>query len=50
MSDRSLREVESMFQQHLADYQMAVAELEALVGAELHLFSPHKETSKRKSK
>jgi outer membrane protein TolC len=50
ISDRSQREVEAMFQQHLADYQMAVAELEALVGADLHLFSPHQETSKPKSK
>ena len=50
MADRSLREVEAMFQQHLADYKMAVAELEALVGSDLNLFSPHKETSKRKSK
>lgn len=50
VSDRGLREVEATYQQHLADYQMAVAELEALVGADLHLFSPRKETSKRKSK
>lgn len=50
VSDRGLREVEAMHQQHLADYQMAVAELEALVGADLGLFAPHKETSKRKSK
>ena len=28
-----------MYQQHLADYQMAVAELEALVGADLSSFS-----------
>jgi outer membrane protein TolC len=49
LSDRALREVEAMYQQHLADYQMAVAELEALVGADLRLFSPHQETSKRKS-
>ncbi|MEA3208832.1 MAG: outer membrane protein heavy metal efflux system [Chthoniobacter sp.] len=50
LSDRSLREVEALFQQHLADYQMAVAELEALVGADLNLFSPPQVTSKRKSK
>ena len=50
VSDRGLREVEATYQQHLADYQMAVAELEALVGADLNLFSPRKETSKRKSK
>jgi outer membrane protein TolC len=50
ISDRSLREVEAMHQQHRADYQMAVAELEALVGAELNLFSPSKETSRRRTK
>src|SRR5260221_302655 len=50
ISDRALREVEAMHQQHLADYQMAIAELEALVGAELNLFSQSKETSKRKTK
>jgi cobalt-zinc-cadmium efflux system outer membrane protein len=50
MSDRSLREVEAMFQQHLADYQMAVAELEALVGADLHVFPAHPENSTRRSK
>jgi len=50
MSDRSLREVEATYEGHLAEYRTAVAELEALVGADLHLFSPDKETSKRKSK
>jgi outer membrane protein TolC len=50
VSDRSLREVEAMQREHLADYQMAIAELEALIGAELNLFSPSKETSKRKAK
>ncbi len=49
-SQRSLREVESVRRQHLTDYQTALAELEALVGADLHLFSPDKETSKRKTK
>jgi len=50
ISDRALREVEAMHQQHLADYQVALAELEALVGADLHLFSPHKGAPARKSK
>jgi len=50
LADRSLREVEAMFLQHRAEYQMAIAELEALVGAELNLFSPTKETSKRRTK
>jgi cobalt-zinc-cadmium efflux system outer membrane protein len=50
MAQRNVREVESMARQHLADYQMALAELEGLVGADLQLFSSDKETSKRKSK
>ena len=50
ISDRGLREVEAMYQQHLADYRMAVAELEALVGADLNFFPPHQETPQRKSK
>ena len=50
LSERSLRELEALSRAHLADTQIAVAELEALVGADLHLFSPHQETSKRKSK
>jgi outer membrane protein TolC len=37
-SQRNLLESESMHRQHLADYQMALAELEALVGADLHIF------------
>ncbi len=49
-SQRSLREVESMHRQHLTDYQVALAELEALVGADLHLFSRDKEAPKRKTK
>ena len=48
-SQRSLREVESTARQHLADYQAALAELEAIVGADLDLFSPD-QTSKRRSK
>jgi outer membrane protein TolC len=39
IADRGLRDVEAMFQQHLADYQIARAELEALVGADLSVFS-----------
>jgi outer membrane protein TolC len=50
MSERNTRELEARSREHLAEYQMAVAELEALVGADLQLFSPRKETSKRKSK
>jgi outer membrane protein TolC len=50
ISDRALREVEAEHREHLADYRMAVAELEALVGIDLSLFPAGKETSKTKSK
>ena len=32
----TVREIEAMYWEHLADYQMALAELEALVGAPLN--------------
>jgi outer membrane protein TolC len=38
-AQRNLLEAQSMERQHLADYQVALAELEALVGADLQLFS-----------
>jgi outer membrane protein TolC len=44
MADRSLREVESLFQQHLADCQIAIAEVEALVGADIDATPSHHET------
>ncbi len=50
ISDRALREVEAVDQQHLADYRVALAELEALVGTDLHLFSPSQGPSSRKPK
>ena len=50
LSERSLRELEAMSRAHLAEYQIALAELEAVVGADLHFFSRRQETSKRKSK
>jgi cobalt-zinc-cadmium efflux system outer membrane protein len=49
-SQRRQWEVESMARQHLADYQVALAELEAIVGADLHLFSRGQELSKGRSK
>ena len=50
LSERSLRELEAMARVHLADYQIALAELEALVGTDLHLFPSRKEAAKGKSK
>jgi len=35
-SQRTLRDVESTARQHLADYQVAVVELEAIVGAQFY--------------
>ena len=37
-SQRNLRDIEAMQQQHIADYRAALAELEAIVGADLHIF------------
>jgi outer membrane protein TolC len=37
-SQRNLRDLEAMGRQHLTDYQVAVAELEAIVGAEFYPF------------
>jgi len=43
-AQRNLRDLEAMGQQHLADYQAALAELEAVVGADLNLFPSAKTT------
>ncbi|PYK46242.1 MAG: hypothetical protein DME46_02235 [Verrucomicrobia bacterium] len=37
-AQRNLRDVEAMAQQHVADYRVALAELEAIVGADLKIF------------
>jgi len=37
-AQRNLRDLEAMGQQHVADYYAALAELEAVVGADLNLF------------
>jgi outer membrane protein TolC len=37
-AQRNLLEAQSIERQHVADYQVALAELEALVGADLQLF------------
>jgi cobalt-zinc-cadmium efflux system outer membrane protein len=37
-AQRNLRDLEAMGQQHIADYHAALAELEAVVGADLNLF------------
>ena len=50
ISQRNLFEAESMARQHQADYEMALAELQAVVGTDLHLFSPQDEARSRKKK
>ncbi|MGH8101036.1 MAG: TolC family protein [Chthoniobacterales bacterium] len=37
-AQRNLRDIEAMEQQHIADYRVALAELEAVVGADLKIF------------
>jgi outer membrane protein TolC len=46
-AQRNLRDLEAMGQQHIADYYAALAELEAVVGADLNLF-PSRKTKERK--
>jgi cobalt-zinc-cadmium efflux system outer membrane protein len=46
-AQRNLRDLEAMGQQHIADYHAALAELEAVVGADLNLF-PSTTTTKTK--
>ena len=41
-AQRNLRDLEAMGQQHVADYYAALAELEAVVGADLNLFPSSK--------
>jgi outer membrane protein TolC len=46
-AQRNLRDLEAMAQQHVADYHTALAELEAVVGADLNLF-PSSKAKKQK--
>lgn len=48
LSERSLRELEAMARAHRADYEIAVAELEAVVGTDLNLFTSHHESPSQK--
>ena len=50
LSERNLRELEAMLQQHLADDQIAVAELDALLGSGLPRPSPIANTAKGAAK
>jgi outer membrane protein TolC len=48
-AQRNLREFEGMARQHLADYQVAVAELEAVIGAQLYPLPIERSEGGRKS-
>jgi outer membrane protein TolC len=48
-AQRNLRDIEAMAREHLADYQVAVAELEAVIGAELYARPAQQPKAKRKS-
>jgi outer membrane protein TolC len=50
LSQRNLFDLESMLREHQAGYEMARAELQAIVGADLNFFSPGSKPSKRKTK
>ena len=45
-AQRNLRDIEATGREHLADYQVAVAELEAIVGAQLYA-SPNERTERK---
>jgi cobalt-zinc-cadmium efflux system outer membrane protein len=47
-AERSLRDIEATAREHLSDYQVAVAELEAIIGAQLYV--PPNERAERKSR
>jgi outer membrane protein TolC len=49
-SERGSRDAEAMFQQHLAEYRIAIAELESVVGADLGPAAPEREILERHSK
>ncbi|MEP6709867.1 MAG: TolC family protein [Verrucomicrobiota bacterium] len=49
-AQRNFRDIEAMAHQHLADYQVAVAELESVVGADLKVFPSSTQSFEQKSK
>src|SRR5437868_11107848 len=48
-AQRNLRDIEATGREHLADYQVAVAELEAVIGAELYARPARQPKTERKS-
>jgi len=49
-AQRSLFDLETMYAQHLADYQTALAELDALVGSDQNVSERGKSNLSRKTK
>src|SRR5205085_11440912 len=47
IAQQNVRDIDAMAQSHLAEYQAALAELEAMVGTDLHVF-PRTEKETRK--
>ncbi len=45
-AQRSLRDLEAEAREHLTDYQIALAELESVIGSDLHIFSKPKHSTK----
>lgn len=50
MSERTLWGLESTAREHFADYQMALADLEAIIGSDASIFTPEMETMHPKTK
>jgi outer membrane protein TolC len=49
-AENNLRELETMYNQNLTDYRVAIAELESVVGAGLNAATFHSQSSNRSSK
>jgi cobalt-zinc-cadmium efflux system outer membrane protein len=49
-TQRNLRDIEATAREHLADYQVAVAELEAIIGAQLYAPPNERPNAERKSR
>jgi outer membrane protein TolC len=48
-AQRNLRDIEATAREHLADYQVAIAELEAIIGAQLYPLPNESTKAERKS-
>jgi cobalt-zinc-cadmium efflux system outer membrane protein len=50
LSERTLWDLESTVREHFADYQMALADLQAIIGSDADIFNPAAETPHPKTK